>query len=219
MSKRKIAILVDWENLRNEINKLQKLSRRENRSLNINYNNVEHIYKLVTFLFDYTKYDIFRIFFYTALPLELSKIKELVKYRRDIDFSRYQNYYNSNRDKIDRIISISKNFFKELDKKDYVAIRFGNLQIQGQKEDGNLVFVQKKVDMLIGLDTAHLSYNKIVDELVFFCKDKDLSPAFKLARVNGLSVSIVDIGGISISEHIYRHIDKIYHIDIESLIF
>lgn len=214
MLKKRIAILVDWENLRNEIGKLQEKGVVNQNSLN--YNNVDQIYDLVTFNFTNDKFEIYRIFFYTALPLDLNKIEELVSYRRDIDFGKYQRYYNAHADKINKIIERSKEFFKKLDKKDYIALRFGNLQIQAQKPDGNLVFAQKKVDMLIGLDTAHLSYNKIVDEIVFFCKDKDLSPAFKLARINGLNVSIVDIGGINISEHIYRHIDKIYKIDISN---
>lgn len=211
MSKKKIAILIDWENLRNEIAKLQKKNIISKKDLN--YNDVEQIYNLITSEFPNNEFDIYRIFFYTALPLEIDKIKELVSKRHDIDFDKYKEFYYKNN--IYRIIEKSKEFFKKLDKKDYIALRFGNLQIQTQKPDGNLVFNQKKVDMLIGLDTAHLSYNKIVDEIIFFCKDKDLSPAFKLARINGLNVSIVDIGGINISEHIYRHIDKIYKINIK----
>jgi uncharacterized LabA/DUF88 family protein len=211
VSKKKIAILIDWENLRNEIAKLQKKNIISKEDLN--YNDVEQIYNLITSEFPNNEFDIYRIFFYTALPLEIDKIKELVSKRHDIDFDKYKEFYYKNN--IYRIIEKSKEFFKKLDKKDYIALRFGNLQIQTQKSDGNLVFNQKKVDMLIGLDTAHLSYNKIVDEIIFFCKDKDLSPAFKLARINGLNVSIVDIGGINISEHIYRHIDKIYKINIK----
>lgn len=204
-----IAILIDWENLRREIIKLHKKNIITPSKLN--YNNPEHIYKLVTLLFN-DQYNIFRILFYTAFPIEKEDIKKLIQHRRDIDFEKYEQYYNDHQLQIENMINSSKRLFKELNKKNYVAVRLGNLQIQSQKSDGNLVFVQKKVDMLIGLDTAHLSYNKIVDEIVFFCKDKDLSPAFKLARINGLNVSIVDIGGINISEHIYKHIDKIYQI-------
>jgi uncharacterized LabA/DUF88 family protein len=177
VSKKKIAILIDWENLRNEIAKLQKKNIISKKDLN--YNDVEQIYNLITSEFPNNEFDIYRIFFYTALPLEIDKIKELVSKRHDIDFDKYKEFYYKNN--IYRIIEKSKEFFKKLDKKDYIALRFGNLQIQTQKPDGNLVFNQKKVDMLIGLDTAHLSYNKIVDEIIFFCKDKDLSPAFKLA--------------------------------------
>ncbi|NPA10748.1 MAG: NYN domain-containing protein [Epsilonproteobacteria bacterium] len=204
----KIAILIDWENLRREIIALQKkriLSRDD-----LDYNNPKHIYNLVTSQFNNTNYSIFRIFFYTAFPLQKDEIKRLSMQRKDIDFAKYEDYYNKNQEKIINMINNSKRLFKELDKKDNVAIRLGNLQIQAQKEDGNIIFTQKKVDMLIGLDTAHLSYNKIVDEIVFFCKDKDLSPAFKLARINGLNVSLVDIGGINISDNIYKHIDKTY---------
>jgi len=210
-----IAILIDWENLRREIIKLQR--KKIVTSSELNYNDPEHIYKLVTLLFNNDKYNIFRIFFYTAFPLEKEEIKKLIQHRRNINFEKYEEYYNNNQSQIENMITSSKRLFKELNKKDNVAIRLGNLQIQSQKDDGNLLFVQKKVDMLIGLDTAHLSYNKIVDEIVFFCKDKDLSPAFKLARINGLNVSVVDIGGINISEHIYKHIDKVYKISPKEL--
>jgi len=207
--KKRISILIDWENLRKEITHLQK--RHIISQSDLNYNNVDQIYNLVSFLSE--EADIFRIFFYTSLPLTISEIQEKLQNRRDIDYSRYQQYYSLNRAKIDNLISITRQFFSEIDKKPNVAVRYGNLQIKSQLNDGNLTFVQKKVDMLIGLDTAHLSYNKIVDEIVFFCKDKDLSPAFKLARINGLQVSIVDLGGINISDHIYRHIDKVYKIN------
>ena len=205
-----IAILIDWENLRREIIKLQK--KGIITSSKLDYNNSEHIYKLVTLLFNDDIFNIFRIFFYTAFPLRKEEIKDSIQHRNNLNFEKYEEYYNNHKSKIENMINSSKKLFKELNKKDNVAIRLGNLQIQSQKDDGNFLFVQKKVDMLIGLDTAHLSYNKIVDEIVFFCKDKDLSPAFKLARINGLNVSVIDIGGINISEHIYKHIDKVYKI-------
>ena len=148
------------------------------------------------------------------MPLKIEEIEKNLTHRKDIDFEKYLNYYNQNKEKLEKIHYYSNNFFDEMEKKNKIALRFGSLQIQGQKTDGNLIFAQKKVDMLIGLDTAHLSYNKIVDEIVFFCKDKDLSPAFKIGRINGLNISIVDIEGIPISKHIYRHIDNIYKVSI-----
>ena len=56
---------------------------------------------------------------------------------------------------------------------------------------GTPIFEQKQVDMLLGLDVAHISYCRLADRaLILCCNDTDMIPAMKLARVNGLQVIV-----------------------------
>ena len=48
--------------------------------------------------------------------------------------------------------------------------------------------MQKQVDMLIGLDIAHVSYLKLVDRILVLSFDTDIVPALKIARINGIQV-------------------------------
>ena len=209
---RNIALLIDWENLRKEIESIQKNSPEYRK---FNYNDPSMIHRLFLNTLNHDKERLYRIFFYTALPLHPDKIVHLIKRRRDINSELWENYYSNNKDKIDNIFKSSKKLLYEIVRFDYIALRLGDLQIQGQASDGHLIMSQKKVDMLIGLDIAHLAYNKLSDEVRIYCKDKDLAPALKTARINGLNVSIANLkGGYKISNHIYRHIDTVYNVDL-----
>jgi len=98
---------------------------------------------------------------------------------------------------------------------EHVAYRAGNLKwkgwqitaaalralIEGRKTAGDLAesdieptFNQKGVDMRIGLDTAWLASNRIVDNIVLVTADHDFIPAMKFARREGVLVTIATIG-------------------------
>ena len=90
-----------------------------------------------------------------------------------------------------------------------IAVRKGKLKFRGMLPNNKPDLVQKQVDMLIGLDIAHLSYNKLVDIIYLYlilCADTDIIPALKTARINGLQVVVgycEDLGGLNreIKEH------------------
>ena len=67
---------------------------------------------------------------------------------------------------------------------------------------------QKQVDMLLGLDIAHVSYQRLVDRILVFCKDTDIVPALKCARINGLQVCLAHIKeGFAIVAELKKHVD------------
>nr|WP_321431653.1 NYN domain-containing protein [uncultured Campylobacter sp.] len=57
-------------------------------------------------------------------------------------------------------------------------------------KNNKFIFTQKQVDMLIGLDIAHVSYQKLADKVILFSKDSDMKPVLKVARTNGLMTII-----------------------------
>ncbi len=95
---------------------------------------------------------------------------------------------------------------------DYFAIRKGKLKLRGFKANKHEepILVQKGVDMLMGLDIAHLSYKKIVDRILILSGDTDIKPAIKTARINGVQVIIANCPDISpIAEELKTHADII----------
>lgn len=105
--------------------------------------------------------------------------------------------------------SWSKDFFQELANKRKVALRMGELQ---ERESGYRIkpktmnklcrkeitidqleikdfepnFVQKGVDMRIGLDIASMAYKHQVTKLILIAGDSDFVPAAKHARREGI---------------------------------
>ena len=79
---------------------------------------------------------------------------------------------------------------------DYIALRKGKQKIVGLDKNDKPIFTQKQVDMLLGLDIAHISYNKLSERIMIFSYDTDIVPAIKVARMNGLQVIIPEISDI-----------------------
>lgn len=82
---KKVAIFIDWENLRKEIEHCQKYNKASRKA--INYNNIDDIAALIQKPLQKDE-EIYRIFYYTAEPLSLEwelknnqddKIKSLCK--------------------------------------------------------------------------------------------------------------------------------------------
>lgn len=69
-------------------------------------------------------------------------------------------------------------------------------------------FVQKMVDMKIGLDIATLAHEKQVDRIVLVAGDSDFVPAAKLARRKGIDF-ILDPLWSHITDSLNEHVDGI----------
>ena len=169
-----VAILVDWENLRKTLDtaiKKYKIKKEE-----FSYNDVE---KLLDFIISFVEpyEEIYRIFFYLTPPKEEAEWKG-------------QTYSVKDKPEYKKVYENSLKFIESLRLNDYVSIRKGKLEFRGYDQSQRPIFTQKQVDMLIGLDIAHLSYLKLVDRILLFSLDTDLIPAVKIARINGLQVII-----------------------------
>ena len=65
---------------------------------------------------------------------------------------------------------------------------------------------QKQVDMKIGIDIARIAFKRLADKIVVITGDSDMVPALKLARIEGLHVT-VDSLGQHVKEDLFEHVD------------
>ncbi|MFZ6007664.1 MAG: NYN domain-containing protein [Nitrospirota bacterium] len=192
---KKIAIFVDWENLRQRV----FVEASTVLGKKINYNHIPNVIKLITSFVEPNE-EIHRIFFYLAKPFG-----ETVN---GVDYSQTSTYQNS------------VSFIKKLAIQDNIAVRKGYLAIRGYDKNNQPIFVQKQVDMLIGLDIAHISHHKHADRVLILSADTDIIPAMKTARINGLQVVYgycSDIQGNDIHRKLKEHSDFIRERDFGSI--
>ena len=200
---KRIAVLVDWENFRKT---LDRASRRFGISKEVfSYNDVDKLISLISKFVDEGE-EIYRVFFYVSEPVKKARWKSDT-------FSIDQNQ------RYKRLYDVATTFLKTLRTKDLISIRRGKLEFRGYKANGKPLFTQKQVDMLIGIDIAHLSYLKLVDRVIVCSLDKDLVPALKLARINGLQVIIPAYMNLSQpSVELKEHADFVRPVDLRDLI-
>ena len=70
-------------------------------------------------------------------------------------------------------------------------------------------FRQKAVDIKIGLDIATITYKKFAGRIVLIAGDSDFTPAAKLARVEGMHITLDPLGN-PVSEDLLEHIDVMH---------
>lgn len=164
MRKKKVAIFGDWENVRKGI--FEEASNTLHKK--INYNDVDNVLKFFYAFIEPDKEEIYRTFVYLSEP-----------YAGSIGGKDY---------KTTAAFTNGINFIEKLQVEDYIAIRKGKIVYRGIDNQNRPIFMQKQVDMLLGLDIAHIAYNKLADRALILTADTDIIPAMKTARINGLQV-------------------------------
>ncbi len=158
---------------------------------------------------------LYRIFYYDCPPLSTSLYHPLLQKAIPMDRT--------------DVFTWSEEFYKALANKRKVALRMGKLQ---EKESGYRIsdravkklcrreitvddlsindfvpnFVQKGVDMRIGIDIATLASKHQVDQVVLIAGDSDFVPAAKHARREGLDF-VLDPMWQKIRPELNEHID------------
>ena len=69
-------------------------------------------------------------------------------------------------------------------------VRLGRLAQRGHDDDGRPVFVQKRVDMMIGVDMALLAAKRAIHKAVVLSGDSDMVPAVEAAKREGVRVTL-----------------------------
>lgn len=190
---KKVAIFIDWDNFRQE---LDAVSKHVKVSLNdFDYNNMKNILDIIKNFLNKNE-ELYRIFIYTAPPLSSQDIQKELERRVKKGFIteetklNFEKNQNLNKEKFENIYKKAKKFIDNIAQEEYIALRKGILKIGKVSENGELTINQKQVDMLIGLDIAQLSYENRVDKIIVLSKDTDMKPAIKVARVNGIHTVI-----------------------------
>ncbi|MDA8159253.1 MAG: NYN domain-containing protein [Desulfobacteraceae bacterium] len=196
-SRLKVACFIDWENVRKQLFTSQKGKPF------LDYNNPSLLNLFVRSFLDLEE-RFYRIFLYTSRP-----IASITHQGQKFDLSSSQAYKKATI------------FIDTIGHEELFAVRLGKLKVRDVHiEDGVPKFrpIQKQVDMLMGLDIAHLSYLKLVDRILVFSYDNDIVPALKTARVNGIQVAIAECPDRGrISDDLRRHTDFVRSIKLSAI--
>jgi uncharacterized LabA/DUF88 family protein len=194
MTNKKVSIFVDWENVRKSVFE----EAYKTHKLKVDYNDVPTVKKFIS-SFLLPDEEIYRIFFYLSDPFK-DKIA-------GIDYSKTKTF------------SLATAFIERLSVTDNIAVRKGYLAYRGMDIGKRPIFNQKQVDMLLGLDIAHVSYNHLADRILLLSADTDIVPAMKTARINGLQVIFGYCGDIQNDIHrkLKEHSDFIRSVNFKSI--
>lgn len=164
-----------------------------------------------------TNKELYRIFFYDALPLDGKALRPLNGGTEDFGTSSLK----ANMTKL----------FDGLKVQPFFAMRFGEVSFNGwtlkepllkrnmeteritiTKGDLKPNVSQKGVDMRIGLDMASLALKKIADTIVLVTGDSDFVPSLKFVRREGSKIYLVPLKH-RIKDALIEHADSIIEID------
>jgi len=81
-------------------------------------------------------------------------------------------------------------FFRTLDRLPRFEVRLGEIVYRGVREDGRENFVQKRVDMMLGVDLVRLSETGQITDAILLASDSNLVPAVAAAKENGILVTL-----------------------------
>lgn len=159
-------------------------------------------------------FDLYRIFYYDCLPYDKKQHNPITK--KSIDFAKTDQY------------NFQVQFLEELKKKRKIALRLGVLEDRKRwiikpsktkellskiisideltEEDVQFDFIQKRVDIKIGLDVASMALKGQIDQIILISGDSDFVPAAKLARREGIDF-LLDPMWNPIKPHLFEHID------------
>lgn len=166
-------------------------------------------------------FKLYRIFYYTADPLESVTINPLDS-NDAIDFAKTPQH------------SANTDLIAKLGKTDHIAIRKGRLIQRGwslshsylqkvynnssqsqtipRAKDIRPNIVQKGVDMMMGIDMTSLALKRLVSTVILATGDSDMVPAMKLARTEGLRVCMVKFKHSTIQSDLSIHNDFLLEI-------
>lgn len=89
-----------------------------------------------------------------------------------------------------RRFSAAQRFYNFLSTLGRFQTRLGILALRGHDAKGEPIFVQKKVDILMGVDLALLSGKQQISEAILLAGDSDFIPAVEAAKSEGVLIKL-----------------------------
>ncbi len=84
----------------------------------------------------------------------------------------------------------AQSFMAQLDRLPRFAVRLGKLAFRGLRDDGRPIFVQKRVDIMLGVDLVLLGVKGQISTAVLLAGDSDFLPAVEIVRQEGVVVHL-----------------------------
>lgn len=153
----------------------------------------------------------YRIFYYDSPPLER---KARLPFGKEIDFGatsaakRMKDLLQSIRETPEMALRVGKVAWQNdwLLKEEAFKHLISGIPYSFTDKDFFPNIKQKAVDMKIGLDIATITFKKLADRIVLIAGDSDFTPAAKLARIEGMHVTL-DALGNKIPDDLLEHVD------------
>lgn len=82
--------------------------------------------------------------------------------------------------------SAAERFHSALSKLPRFQVRLGKLEHRGLKADGSPIFLQKRVDILLGVDMVELAATKQISTAILIAGDSDFLPAIEAVKRHGV---------------------------------
>lgn len=105
-----------------------------------------------------------------------------------------------------RRFSGAQKFYNALSTFDRFQARLGVLALRGYDAKGEPIFVQKKVDILMGVDLALLSGKQQISEAILLAGDSDFIPAVEAAKSEGVLVKLYH--GVNVHKELWSCADE-----------
>ena len=108
-----------------------------------------------------------------------------------------------------------RSFFAALNRLSSFAVREGRLVYRGSDSEGRPIFMQKGVDLLLGLDFALLSAKHQITHAAVVSGDSDLIPAFEAAQQEGIKTWILHGPHGSYASELWQKADERFELTQE----
>ena len=90
-----------------------------------------------------------------------------------------------------KFLSKKQKYFLYLESLPRFCVRQGKLVYRGSDDKGKGIFIQKRVDLLLGLDLGSLVSTHKVDEVAIITGDSDFIPVVEFAKREGVIVWLI----------------------------
>jgi uncharacterized LabA/DUF88 family protein len=84
-----------------------------------------------------------------------------------------------------------KRFFNALSNLDRFKVCLGELAFRGVTSDGNLIFKQKLIDVMMAVQMIQLAASPKVSEIILIAGDSDFTPAIRAIQDFGVSTTLI----------------------------
>jgi uncharacterized LabA/DUF88 family protein len=115
----------------------------------------------------------------------------------------------SDRERYDKAVS----FYQRLRQIPRMEVRLGKLKMRGLNSTGEPIFVQKRVDLMLGLDMASVFASNKVDVIVLLAGDGDMFPAVEAAKNANVIVKLAHGERNSYDRELWEKADERIELD------